>query len=45
MGGLVNGAPFLDTFGLDAKRDANTIGTIVAIYESKRFSIVAHMVR
>lgn len=38
MGGLVNGSPFLNTFSLDAKRDANAIGTIVAIYESKQFS-------
>lgn len=31
----MNGKPFLDTFGLVAESDANTIGTIVAIYESR----------
>lgn len=33
MGGLVNNAPFLTSFNLDAKKNATAIGTIVAIYE------------
>lgn len=40
MGGLVNNAPFLETFSLDPMRDSNVIGTIVAIYVRARIDIL-----